>query len=456
MKTTLQPKAWGLGVSAQGELMVGNHGVVALTEKFGTPLHIVNEERLIRTASRFKATIAAAYPGKVSVHYAMKCNSVPAIAQAIRSAGLNVEVMTEFELELALWLGWKPEQVIVNGPCKTNTFLRKCVDTRVRFVIVDSVEELLDLDSVGQERGGPIDILLRVNPDYVPWRMNRGTATGSRVGCAFGLDLKGGEVDKALDLLSQLKNVHLHGFHFHIGTGIPDADDFAGAIHTLAPIVESAGRRGFHVRVLDCGGGLASGTTRELTTRELLFYQAFDRLPVMKNPEGASFDTYAKSVSSALNRLFPPDRLPELILEPGRCIASSNQFLVLTVHRIKNRLGARKWLVTDGGLSTVTMPTFYEYHEVILCNDVHRRRSGNATIIGPACFAGDVVYRNKPMPDIRPGEVIAIMDSGAYFSSLESSFGFPRPAIVAVNGAGCRIIRSRETFNEMTERDCVD
>jgi diaminopimelate decarboxylase len=91
-----------------------------------------------------------------------------------------------------------------------------------------------------------------------------------------------------------------------------------------------------------------------------------------------------------------------------------------------------------------------------LCNDIRRQIDGRATIVGPACFAGDVVYRNKPMPPVLPGEVLAVMDSGAYFTALESSFGFPRPAILAVHGPICRLVRSRELLEEMASRDIID
>ena len=456
MKSERCPDAWGLRAGPEGELMIGNHGVVGLAEKFGTPLHVVNESRLIRTAATFNASMAAAYPGKTSVHYAMKCNSVPAIAEAVHTAGLNVEVMTEFELELALRLGWNPGQIIVNGPCKTRAFLRKCVEGGVRLVIVDSIEELDDLNSEARDFGKASSILLRVNPDFVPRQMNRGTATGSRSGCAFGLDLKGGEVDRALDLLPRYPHVSFRGYHIHIGTGAHDPEVFAGAIRSLKPLIRSSLERGREVKVLDVGGGFASMTTRELTTSELLLYQGFDRFPDIGKSRSASFDDYATFVTSAVLDIFPAGELPELIFEPGRCIVSSNQFLLLTVHRVKTRDRLPKWLVTDGGLSTVTMPTYYEYHEVLLGNDVNRPRTERASIIGPACFAGDIVYRNKHMPRVYPGEIIAVMDSGAYFTALESSFGFARPAIIAVNGAQCRLIRTRETFEEMIGRDQID
>ncbi|RPI98475.1 MAG: hypothetical protein EHM31_11660 [Candidatus Aminicenantes bacterium] len=134
-------------------------------------------------------------------------------------------------------------------------------------------------------------------------------------------------------------------------------------------------------------------------------------------------------------------------------MAGPNQFLLLTVSHVKIRPKVRKWLITDGGLGTVTLPTFYECHEVLLADDVRRPRTENVTIVGPVCFASDIVYRNIRMPEVRPGETIAIMDSGAYFIAQESSFGFPRPAVVAVGRDGARLVRRRETFADMTGRD---
>ena len=103
----------------------------------------------------------------------------------------------------------------------------------------------------------------------------------------------------------------------------------------------------------------------------------------------------------------------------------------------------------------MTMPTLYEFHEVFLCNDVQRRKDQLTTINGPGCFAADQVYRKKYMPAVFPDEIIAIMDSGAYFTSWESSFGFPRPAILMVKDDKVRIMRKRESLDEMMQRDLM-
>ena len=210
------------------------------------------------------------------------------------------------------------------------------------------------------------------------------------------------------------------------------------------------------MKAIDVGGGFASMTTREMTTAELLAYQGWGRLPAGIAGEGeASFEEFAGEISRALLSLFPEGDLPELVAEPGRSIASPNQLLLLTVQAVKTRPRAGTWIVTDGGLGTVSLPLFYEMHEVFLADDVRRPRTMKATIIGPVCFATDFVYRNKLLPSVLPGEVLAVMDSGAYFTAQEHNFGFYRPAVAAVNGRA-RLVRRRESFADAISRDDPD
>ena len=457
MKKILQPQDWGLHITQDGELMIGDCTAVALAREYGTPLHVVNEIRLRETAENFRKSVESLYPGKTSIHYAYKCNSVPGVLQVIRSAGLKAEVMSSLELNLALRIGHKREEIVVNGPCKTDNFLRECLENKVRLIVVDSLDELRALNEICAAEGKDVDILFRVNPDYTPRGMNQGAATGSRKGCAFGLDLKGGEVTAGFKLLKNMKRINFLGFHFHIGTGIRDPRDYSRAMRCLVPLLDSTRKAGLTIKIMDVGGGFASMSTRELTSRELLVYQGIGRLPSsLGKATDITFKDFAREISNTISRYFPENDLPELLYEPGRCIVSPNQFLLLTVHRVKNRPGLRKWLITDGGLGTVTMPTFYEYHEIFLCNDVRRPRTEKVNIIGPVCFASDIVYRNKLMPQVHPNEVLAIMDSGAYFTALESSFGFARPAIVSVNDRGHQLIRRTEVIEDMVCRDFLN
>ncbi|MCX6233780.1 MAG: hypothetical protein NT175_03535 [Bacteroidetes bacterium] len=451
------PEDWGFGVNGTGELTIGDCSCVDLAGIYGTPLHVVDEHRLASTVEDFLHSFTDVYPGQVSVHYAFKCNPVPGVIDVIKKRGFKAEVMSEFELNLALRLGYKGRDIIVNGPFKPDRLLSACMENDVRFVIVDSLQELQRLNVMAGRLNKKADILLRINPDYTPKGMNKGSATGSRKGCSLGFDLKSGEVVKILDELPGLDHVQFYGFHFHIGTGIRRPNDYRKALELLKDLMDQTMSRVIEVKVLDIGGGFAASGTWEMTTREMLLYQAMDRLPgIKKKPDKQGFKDFAKEVTKGISMIFPEGHWPELITEPGRCIASSSQVLLLGVHQVKERAGLKKWLTTDGGIGTVTMPTFYEYHEVFLCNEVRRPRSQYVNINGPGCFASDMVYRNKYMPDVKTGEILAIMDSGAYFTSWESNFGFPRPAVIAVADGMHWLFRRRETFGDMMIRDVFD
>ena len=448
------PADWDLEISQRGELLIDGCSALELAAQYGTPLHVVQEKRLAKTAGQFLDAFSQAYPGRVSAHYAFKCNPVAGVVHVLQQSGFKAEIMSRFELELALRLGFKGKDIIVNGPYKPEHFLAACLKNKVRFIIADSLSELSVVDRVAARLGEKATLLLRINPDHTPKGMNSGTATGSRKGCAFGLDLKSGEPGLALKKLQECPHIQWAGFHFHMGTGIRQAEDYYRAIAKLKPLLEEVEKLGLKTEVLDIGGGFATPHSREMTTLEMLYYQATNRLPGnFKMPQLANMASFAERITAGIYSLFGSDSLPELILEPGRCLTSSNQLLLLAVEQVKDRPGIGKWITTNGGIGTVAMPVFYEYHEVFLCNEPNRPLSGPMTINGPGCFAADVVYRNKRMPHVQAGEILAIMDSGAYFTSWESNFGYPRPAVIAASGGKSRILRRRETYDEMMIRD---
>jgi diaminopimelate decarboxylase len=449
-------KDWDLETTNNGELIIGGCSTIYLGNIYGTPLHIVNESRLRTTAEAFLETIESKYPGKISVHYAFKCNPVPGIIKVIKDTGIKAEVMNEYELMLALDLGYSGNEIIVNGPYKTDSLITSCLENNIRFINVDSLFELEKIESLCTYLNKSVEVLFRINPDFVPSGMNKGSAAASRTGSPFGLDMKGGEVNRAFDMIKGMKRVRFRGFHFHIGTGIQNTDDYRKVLSGLKSILNYTEDSGFNVDVLNVGGGLGVPNSREMTTLELLKYQAFDLLPCSKlSNKNISFSNFADSVIGGVLTLFSNKKIPELIFEPGRCITSSNQLLLLKIHQVKERKGLKKWLITDAGIGTLTMPTYYEHHEVVLCNDIRRKISEKVTITGPGCFSADVVYRNKAMPEIAAGEIIAILDSGAYFTSWESSFGFPRPAIVSALKGRHRILRARESFDHMISLDTL-
>ncbi|HMN18828.1 MAG: hypothetical protein HND40_01390 [Ignavibacteriota bacterium] len=448
-KKILIPEDWNLSYNSSGELRLNRFKLIDLAKKFGTPLYILNEKMLIYNSEKFRNSAARIFDRNSSVYYPFKCNSVPAVVDAVKLAGLSAEVMTEFELELALKVGFDPSEIIVNGPCKTDQFLFNCIKNNVSLIVIDSISELISLTKILDLNSSKVNLLLRVNPDFIPKGLSKSSATGSKT-CSFGLNEN--EIIQALKIIGNYTSLKFKGLHFHIGTGIRDPGSFCKVIKKLYPLFRKIKSLGFEIEIIDVGGGFASMTTREMSSFEMLASQAISTYQLKYgNQKFYSFEDYMMKIKKAVMGFFGL-RSPKIFFEPGRCIVSPAEFLLLKVYRKKIR-DDKKWLITDGGLGTITMPTYYEYHEIFLCNDFKRNPKEKVTITGPCCFASDLVYKNKLLPKVNEGEILALMDTGAYFNALESSFNFNRPAIVSINGENCKVVRRRETFSDMIERD---
>lgn len=447
----MAPQDWNIDVDETGEMKMQGFPLSQIAEQFGTPVFVINENLLIEKAREVLSSLRNIYPARSEVHYPFKCNSVPVLISILKMEGLKAEVMTPFELFLAKKLGYKNNEIIANGPCKTKDFLKECLD--LRFIVIDSLSELKDLTKITEAENKKVNILFRINPDYTPKGMNSGSATGSRKGSVFGLDIRTNEVQQALQLIKNSSFIKFNGLHIHIGTGIRNPQDYFKAILSLKPLIKNIMDNGFKINVMDTGGGFSSPTTRELTTKELLLYNAFKIFPGEYKPLEIQLNNYISSITNAVKIIFDGYNLPELIIEPGRYLTSQCEVLLLKVHRIKERKGAGKWVITDGGIGTLTMPTYYEYHEVFLCSNGAGNRTKKYTISGPCCFSEDVVYKNKSMPEIKENDLLAVMDCGAYFNQWESNFGFMKVPIVSINKGKCRLIRRRETAGDMITRD---
>ena len=452
---TLRIEDWGFTVAGDGSLKMGGLVTQDMALRYGTPLHVIDEAALANRARRICTAFRAAYPGDTTTCFAMKSNNTPGVVEMVLAQGLEAEVATPYEWYLARRLGKAPDTIIVNGPNK-GTLLETAVDEGAGLIVVDGPQELLLLEELSRSRGRKPRILLRINPNVVPKGMNRASATGSRKQSVFGFDVVSGEVTAALDRLARSDVLDFRGFHCHVGTGIQRAKDYVRPLEIAVQYAERALRLGLEPSVLDIGGGFGVPTSRELDTVEFLAYQAAGRLPKAPNPtQFPPIEDFATAVTTTIAKECGRFgiSLPRLIIEPGRSVVSGAGVLLLTVGAVKHRDGVGTWVITDGAAGTVAFPLFYEYHEVFLCRAPHADRTVLYSLVGPVCFSADWIYRNKRMPPIKAGDVLAVCDAGAYFTVQESNFGYPRPAIVGVKDGRTRLLRRRETFDDMVARD---
>ena len=180
------------------------------------------------------------------------------------------------------------------------------------------------------------------------------------------------------------------------------------------------------------------------------------RLPAMPGPESCdSLEAFANEFQQTWADLFRHGGMPEptAVVETGRLVTGPCQLLLVRVSHKKERTGMPPWIVTDGGAGTVVFPVYYELHEVVNGSRATPAPIRPVTMVGPVCYATDWIYRNKPMPPVHPGDVLAVLDTGAYFSVLACNFGFLRPAVVGIQGGTADLLQRRETPEDVIRRD---
>ncbi|MBW2534350.1 MAG: hypothetical protein JRI55_22860 [Deltaproteobacteria bacterium] len=442
------PEQWSLE-RRSGRLHLDGHDLTGLAEDFGTPLHVASARIVRERAAEMKRAFGG-YSAPVRIHFSYKTNLVAGILRVLHDAGVQAEVVNGYELWLAQRLGVAPDDIVFNGPNKSDQELLAAVEADVGLLVVDGLGELSRVAAFAAARGTKARIGLRICPDVVPRRMNASSLTGSRKN-QFGLDLRDGEARAALEQAVRSPHLRLRGFMAHIGSGIHDLGAFRDAVDRLLGMHVEALRLGAEPDLIDLGGGLGARRSREFTTLEMLAYLGLGRLPKPAAPEGSDlFDRYADAVSTALEQGCARQgcALPALVLEPGRALVSDAQVLLLQVGAVRGRKGVGEFALTDGGAMTSSMMFLSERHQVFLANR-DAPDEGRTSVFGALPSPMDVVYRNLPCPRLQRGDLLAVMDAGAYFTSTSTNFGGPRPAVVLLDGARAKLVRRRETFEDL-------
>ncbi len=439
---------WGLSRRDQ-RLWLDGHDLTGLAERFGTPVHVVSASRLRARADEVLDAFGH-YPGNAQIHFSYKTNSVAGVLRVLHDAGFGAEVVNGYELHLARRLGVPGDRIVFNGPNKTDVELRAAIDAGVGLLVVDHLEELTRVQSLARRSEQRVRIGLRVCPDISPRHMNASSLTGSRRN-QFGLDLPGDEYSTALGRVASSDELELRGVMAHIGSGIHDLKSFERTVETLLDLHVAAFDAGCSPDLIDIGGGLGTRLSRELTTFELLAYLGVARLPRLGRPGPMDlWARYAEAVCCAM--VDGCERrgiaLPDLVLEPGRAIVSDAQVLLLSVGAVRERPGAGHFALTDGGAMTVSMMFLSEVHAVLLANRIGSG-SQRVDVFGALPSPMDVVYRNLDLPPLRVGDVLAVMDAGAYFTATSTNFGGPRPGVLLIDGDEVRWTRRPESYDDL-------
>jgi diaminopimelate decarboxylase len=477
MSTTLDTAspAWAISDYLEvheGQLSINGANALDLVQRFESPLFVFSEPR-IKSNIRRLTSAAKSVDHPIRFFYASKANSNMAVLKTVLESGIDVEVNSGGELFKALKVGFRPEQIIFNGTSKSAGELDDAVRAGIFAINVDSIYEIgLVEDAVkrvaaaGNQPVKPARIVLRLVPE-IGTRSHLGLQT-ALLTSKFGISSS-----EVLDAFRRgLQNrdlIHVCGIHIHVGSQTPDVEPFAEAFRSMWEHLVTIHRETGHtLEHINLGGGIPVNYLRDRSQADQLPEHERDMLGANLEPRAVLAEALRVARESA--RAAQAEHLLDqttLLLEPGRSVIADAGLVLTTVLNIKTRPETKDvWLLTDAGYNIMlSMNNYKWYYHLVSATRAGEPHDYDYKVAGPLCDSGDVYFdieRQGRLPDYRklptnvqPGEVLALLNSGAY--SLAQMFhynGRPLPAAVLVKEGGkVDLIRRRDTYDDLLTND---
>jgi diaminopimelate decarboxylase len=410
----------------EGELWCEDVPLATLAKAVGTPLYVYSTATLERHYQVFREALDA-YPrlGRPLIAYAVKANSNLSVLATLARLGAGADTVSEGEIRRALAAGIPPLRIVYSGVGKTAGELAFALDAGVAQINVESEPELKLLAGLARARGVRPVMVIRVNPD-VGAGGHAKISTGARES-KFGVSLA--EAERLYAAAAEDPYLRPVGVACHIGSQITDLAPLARAFTLMRQLVERLRARGLTVEQLDLGGGLG--------------------VPYFNQPDPPTPRDYAAMADQVVGGLDI-----ELAFEPGRVIAANTGVLVSQAIHVHERPDGRRFLVLDAAMNDLIRPAMYDaYHDI---RPIRPRPGPLAPydVVGPVCETGDTFTRERLLPPLETGDLVAFMSAGAYGAVMSSEYNTRALAPeVLVKGDGFAVIRARPSYDEMLARE---
>jgi diaminopimelate decarboxylase len=417
---------FNLKTNEKGNLSIGGADALELAEEYGTPLYVVDEERVRDNYNRINQAFTSQY-SDFKIFYACKANTNLAVMRILEEVGSGIDAVSPGEIYTSLLAGFSPDRILFTGNNTTNEELKFALESGVR-INLDSISALERLAKLSGAEGR--EISFRVNPKV---------GAGHHDHCITGGDLSkfGVMEEEAVNAYRRAIDLGFKpvGIHSHIGSGILDPEPFKVAVHTL---MDTAGRvyreLGVEFDFIDFGGGMG--------------------IPYTPQESVLDINKFAEEIVGLFKEKLYQYNMgnPSLCLEPGRYIVGDASYLLTRVNTIKQSY--RKFAGVDAGFNTLLRPTMYgSYHHIVSVSNPLAEPTQEIDIAGNICESGDLFARDRPMPELEEGELLAILNAGAYAFSMSSQYNSrPRTGEVLVKDGESDLIRERETFADILSK----
>jgi diaminopimelate decarboxylase len=394
-----------------------------IVESFGTPCYIYSFSALKHGFTLYNNAFSSVGP---LICYSVKANSNLAILKAYANFGAGFDIVSLGELRRVLIAGGDPQKIVFSGVGKTLEEMREAISSEILFFNVESTEELEALNTVAKDLKKKARVAIRVNPDIDP-KTHPYITTGLKES-KFGID-----IDKAVYVYGQaaaMDGIEIVGIDAHIGSQIFDLTPFADSLRKLIELSDLLRDEGINIQYIDIGGGLA------------ISYELGEVSPKPRD--------YAEVIVRELR-----DKPYRLVLEPGRSLVGNAGILVTKVIYLKEG-ETKKFVIVDAAMNDLIRPAFYDsYHEILNVNqgNSHEER---VDIVGPVCESGDFFAKDRELPRVKKGDLLAILSAGAYGFVMSSNYNSrPRIPEVLVNGVEFFLVREREKIEDLMRGESI-
>ncbi len=425
-----------LNVNEKGHLSFAGYDTAELAEKYGTPLYLMDEDRIRSRVREYKSAFERYFPAGSVPEFASKAFCCKQIYRIMAEEGIDIDVVSPGEIYTAKTAGFPMEKSFFHGNNKTDGDIRLAIDSGVGYFVADNTDELEALEQIAGEKGVKQKILLRVTPGIDP-HTHKKISTGS-VESKFGIPIETGQAFEAVKSVLAKKNIILCGFHCHIGSQIFESSPFGTALEIMLEFIKKIeDELGFAPDMLNLGGGFGVRYT--------------------ENDPEIDYTARIREVSEIINLRCEQMGLtvPKILMEPGRSIVADSGITLYTVGGVKEIAGYKNYVSIDGGMTDNPRYTLYESeYTVILASRAAAKPDFTATVAGRCCESGDLIGEDFKLPKPRRGEILAVLTTGAYNYSMASNYNrIGRPPVVMLNRNCDYVAVERESLEDMCRLD---
>lgn len=426
-----------ISVGENGHLCFAGQDTVALAERYGTPLYLLDEDYIRHQCRVYRSAFQKQFGPASRPLYASKANAFKRIYEIMREEGMGIDVVSSGEIYTALQAGYDLSNAYFHGNNKTDADIAYAMDSHIGCFVADNAEEIRAIEAEASRRNMKQGVLLRLTPGIDP-HTYEAVSTG-KVDSKFGVAIETGQAEELVLYTLRQPHVELLGFHCHVGSQVFGEDVFErAAVVMLEFIAAMREKHGYTARQLDLGGGYG-----------VRYVESDPYLDV-----DTKVSQVAAAIKSACARL-GMDR-PEIHMEPGRSIVGAAGMTLYTCGTVKKIPGYKNYVSVDGGMTD--NPRFALYgarYTCLLANKMNEPCTMEASVVGRCCESGDIIQEHVLLPaSVGRGDTVAVCTTGAYNYSMAFNYNrLPRPATVMLRGGESYTAIRRETFADLCACD---